>query len=117
LTLDLVGTLHKRIPQRAATTPTDIYFSTKSKSKVLVQRIKRLMVDEKHARVTLHGMGAVILPAINTAQAAKEAMHHHVDLKFTTSTVHLIDDIEPDDMVTHPRKTKTMTQCSFLFFL
>ncbi|ORX53673.1 hypothetical protein DM01DRAFT_1336203 [Hesseltinella vesiculosa] len=93
------GAIHKRIPQRPPATITDIYFSHKSRPSVLVKRIKQLMIGERHPQLTLHGLGAVILPTINTAQAAKSAMNNQVDLKFTTSTERMIDDIEPEDMV------------------
>ncbi|KAI8374299.1 uncharacterized protein BYT42DRAFT_575890 [Radiomyces spectabilis] len=92
------GTIHKRVPQRPATVPTDIYVSKTSKTTVLVNRIKRLMVNEKRPTVTLHGLGAMVVRAMGVALAAQEQMNHHVDLKPTTDTIKLIDDVIPEDM-------------------
>ncbi|KAF7726523.1 hypothetical protein EC973_008654 [Apophysomyces ossiformis] len=40
----------------------------------------------------------MICRAINTALAVQEALSYHVDVKPTTKTVALIDDIIPEDM-------------------
>lgn len=46
-TFYLIGSIHKRAPQRPATVPTDIYISSKSKSNAIIKRVTRLMLKEK----------------------------------------------------------------------
>ncbi|KAG0176185.1 hypothetical protein DFQ28_007618 [Apophysomyces sp. BC1034] len=43
-------------------------------------------------------MGAMVCRTIATALAVQEALSGHVDMKTTTNTVSLIDDIIPEDM-------------------
>lgn len=43
----LLGSIHKRTPQRPASVPTDIYISNKSKTSAIVKRVRRLMLKEK----------------------------------------------------------------------
>ncbi|ORZ07565.1 hypothetical protein BCR42DRAFT_425765 [Absidia repens] len=95
----LEGSIHKRVPQRAAAAVTDIYVSHKSKIPVIVKRIQHLMVNEKHSTITVHGMGAMLCRAIAIAQKTQTTLENQIELRVTTSTVTLIDDIVPDDMV------------------
>ncbi|KAI9481385.1 MAG: hypothetical protein EXX96DRAFT_538583 [Benjaminiella poitrasii] len=93
------GSIHKRVPQRPATVPTDIYISKKSKTQAIIKRVKRLMLKENHKTVTIHGLGAMILRAMSMALEAQLALQDQITLKPTTETITLIDDIIPEDMV------------------
>ena len=70
-------------------TSTYIYADTK-------YNIKKLL---RYKKVTLHGMGAQLLKTIQIAQAIQRTLHHQIDVKPTTGTVALVDDIIPEDMV------------------
>ncbi|KAI9489328.1 hypothetical protein BDB00DRAFT_770897, partial [Zychaea mexicana] len=91
--------IHKRAPQRPATVPSDVYISHKTKTNVIIKRVRQLMVNEKYKQVTLHGMGAQLLKTVQIAQAIQRTLHNQIDLRPTTGTVTLVDDIIPDDMV------------------
>ncbi|KAI9256276.1 hypothetical protein BY458DRAFT_419157, partial [Sporodiniella umbellata] len=90
-----IGSIHKQTPQRPASIPTDIYISNKSRSSAIVSRVKRLMLKENQKRVTLHGLGAMVLRASTIALAVKEALHDGIELKPITETVALTDTILP----------------------
>ncbi|RCH83748.1 hypothetical protein CU097_006426, partial [Rhizopus azygosporus] len=93
------GSIHKRKPQRPASVPTDIYVASNSKSSAIVNRVKRLMLKENHNTVTIHGLGAMVTRAISIALRAQETLNNQIELKPTTETIVLTDDIIPDDMV------------------
>ncbi|KAI8981607.1 hypothetical protein BDF20DRAFT_911881 [Mycotypha africana] len=92
------GSIHKRVPQRPATVPTDIYICNKTKTQAIIKRVKRLMLRENHKSITIHGLGAMVIRALSMALAAQEALENQIVLKPTTETVYLVDDIIPDDM-------------------
>ncbi|CEI99665.1 hypothetical protein G6F70_009007 [Rhizopus microsporus] len=92
------GSIHKRKPQRPASVPTDIYVASNSKSSAIVNRVKRLMLKENHNTVTIHGLGAMVTRAISIALRAQETLNNQIELKPTTETIVLTDDIIPDDM-------------------
>ncbi|KAI8140282.1 hypothetical protein BJV82DRAFT_623420 [Fennellomyces sp. T-0311] len=91
------ASLHKRAPQRPASVPSDIYISHKTKTNVIIARVRQLMVNQKYKQVTLHGMGATLVKTITVAQAIQRTLHNQIDLKPTTNTVTLVDDVIPDD--------------------
>ncbi|KAI7857558.1 hypothetical protein BDC45DRAFT_566016 [Circinella umbellata] len=95
------ASIHKRAPQRPATIPSDVYVSHKTKTNVIIERVRQLMVNQKYKKVTLHGMGAQLLKTIQIAQAIQRTLHHQIDIKPTTETVALVDDIIPEDMVNY----------------
>ncbi|KAI8368477.1 hypothetical protein BD560DRAFT_435512 [Blakeslea trispora] len=92
------GSIHKRVPQRPATVPTDIYVSHKTTTTAVIKRVTRLMLKENHSIVTIHGLGAMILRASAMALATQTALEDQVILKPTTETITLVDDIIPEDM-------------------
>ncbi|CEG72648.1 hypothetical protein RMATCC62417_08173 [Rhizopus microsporus] len=92
------GSIHKRKPQRPASVPTDIYIASNSKSSAIVNRVKRLMLKENYNTVTIHGLGAMVTRAISIALRAQETLNNQIELKPTTETIALTDDIIPDDM-------------------
>ncbi|PHZ07259.1 uncharacterized protein RHIMIDRAFT_242832 [Rhizopus microsporus ATCC 52813] len=92
------GSIHKRKPQRPASVPADIYIASNSKSSAIVNRVKRLMLKENHNTVTIHGLGAMVTRAISIALRAQETLNNQIELKPTTETIALTDDIIPNDM-------------------
>ncbi|CAG8478813.1 9061_t:CDS:2 [Acaulospora morrowiae] len=89
--------LKKRIPQRPATIPTDIYVSRKSNFKGQLFRAKKLLLEDGHPSITIHGLGAAILKSINLVLTLGDLMHNQIIYKVTTGTVELVDDIIPED--------------------
>ena len=57
-----------------------------------------------YRKVTLHGLGASIVRTVSLAQSVQSALHDQVELRPTTTTVTLVDDIIPDDMVMIKRR-------------
>ncbi|KAI8331088.1 hypothetical protein EDC96DRAFT_415497, partial [Choanephora cucurbitarum] len=94
-----LGSIHKRVPQRPATVPSDIYVSNKTTTAAIIKRVTRLMLKENQKTVTLHGLGAMILRTSSMALAAQTALEDQVILKPITETITLVDDIIPEDMV------------------
>ncbi|KAJ8654982.1 hypothetical protein O0I10_009378 [Lichtheimia ornata] len=92
------GSIRKRTPHRPASVPSDIYISNKSIPAVVIKRVRQLMVNERYHKVTLHGLGASVVRTISIAQRVQGALHNQVDLRPTTTSVTLVDDIIPDDM-------------------
>ncbi|KAI7899798.1 uncharacterized protein BX663DRAFT_488801 [Cokeromyces recurvatus] len=92
------GSIHKRVPQRPATVPTDIYISKKSKTQAIIKRVRRLMLKENYKTVTIHGLGAMIIRAMSMALEAQAVLQNQIILKPTTETITLIDDVIPEDM-------------------
>ncbi|KAI8076834.1 uncharacterized protein BX664DRAFT_344060 [Halteromyces radiatus] len=92
------GTIHKRAPLRPAASIDNIYIANKTKVQVIINRVKRLMISEKYATISIHGMGPLIPRAIIIAQGSQRALENQVNLQMTTNTVTLFDDIIPDDM-------------------
>ncbi|GBC10524.1 hypothetical protein RclHR1_00970025 [Rhizophagus clarus] len=89
--------IRKRMPQRPATIPTDIYVSRKSNFKGQLFRAKKLLMENGYPSITIHGLGAAIQKSINLVLALNDLTHNQIIYKTTTSTVQLVDDIIPDD--------------------
>ncbi|RIA86349.1 hypothetical protein C1645_829398 [Glomus cerebriforme] len=89
--------IRKRVPQHPATIPTDIYVSRKSNFKGQLFRAKKLLMEDGHPSITIHGLGAAIQKSINLVLALNDLTHNQIIYKTTTSTVQLVDDIIPDD--------------------
>ncbi|RGB25871.1 hypothetical protein C1646_722641 [Rhizophagus diaphanus] len=89
--------IRKRMPQHPATIPTDIYVSRKSNFKGQLFRAKKLLMEDGHPSITIHGLGAAIQRSINLVLALNDLTHNQIIYKTTTSTVQLVDDIIPDD--------------------
>ncbi|KAG9284545.1 hypothetical protein G9A89_014149 [Geosiphon pyriformis] len=94
---NLKRTILKRVPQRPATLPTDIYVSQKSKMRGLLEYAKSLLLKERLPSITIHGLGKAIPKSINLVMHLREATHNQIEYKAITRTVELIDDILPED--------------------
>ena len=60
-----------------------------------------LSLSFRFETVVVHGLGAAIGRAIELATAIEASMHRQVSLHATTSTVALVDDIYPEEQVSH----------------
>jgi ribonuclease P/MRP protein subunit RPP20 len=58
-----------------------------------------LYILNSHKTVTLHGLGAMVLRAVSIALAIQQQLNNQIDLKPTTETITLIDDVIPEDVV------------------
>ncbi|KAH8556048.1 hypothetical protein BGW37DRAFT_479622 [Umbelopsis sp. PMI_123] len=94
----LEGDLKKRTPQRPATIPTDIYVSNKSSFAAQLARAKKLLLLQECPSITIHGLGASIEKSMQLSLKLQAELNDQVELKCTTGTVELVDDIIPEDM-------------------
>jgi DNA-binding protein len=85
----------KRAPLRRIPRITDIYVRRKRPVQSYLQRVRSLFENHKETCVTIHGLGAALLSAIEVALSVKHFYKNdQLKLETTTSTVTLIDDIE-----------------------
>ncbi|KAJ3183200.1 ribonucleases P/MRP protein subunit pop7 [Gaertneriomyces sp. JEL0708] len=89
---------HKRPPQRAPTLSNDIYVSRKSSFLALAKRAQKLLDGKEFTFLTIHGMGAALNRAIQLALHLREKNNSRISWTITTSSVTLIDDVEPEDV-------------------
>jgi ribonuclease P/MRP protein subunit RPP20 len=61
--------------------------------------LKLILNVNSHKTVTLHGLGAMVLRAVSIALAIQQQLNNQIDLKPTTETITLIDDVIPEDVV------------------
>ncbi|GAB5589243.1 hypothetical protein Unana1_04143 [Umbelopsis nana] len=94
----LEGDLHKRTPQRPTTIPSDIYVSNKSAFAAQLARAKKLLLLKEYPSITIHGLGASIERALQLSLKVQAELMDQVELKCTTDTVALVDDVLPEDM-------------------
>jgi hypothetical protein len=88
----------KRAPLRQLPRKTDIYVRNHRPIQSYLQRIRKLFDIQRESCVTVHGLGAALLPAIEVAMNLRR--HYGIGqlkLDATTSTVTLVDDMEPMD--------------------
>ncbi|KAK9501034.1 hypothetical protein O3M35_002158 [Rhynocoris fuscipes] len=96
----------KRLPPRDSKQPGDIYITNKSNFKAqLNECLKKL---ENGEEITLHGLGAAVSRAINLALQIEEKLKTTHVIDVTTSTLQLVDDLEPlNDSVDPLTQTRT----------
>ncbi|KAJ1904029.1 hypothetical protein IWQ60_012503, partial [Tieghemiomyces parasiticus] len=104
--------VNKRAPMRPLSRPTDIYVSghrAKSSIVPLIKRGLRLLLDDKHPEIYVHGLGAAIPTALSTALAIKERLRDQATVECYTSTTTLYDDIlESSDPVSETTEDAAM---------
>ncbi len=93
--------LRKRLPRRLPKRKTDIYVNRKTNFKGQLARCQR-MLDSGTKEVYIHGLGAAINRAINLSLQLKARGSGSLEVSANTSTVELIDDLEPDNDNTEP---------------
>ncbi|XP_073973743.1 ribonuclease P protein subunit p20 [Rhodnius prolixus] len=83
----------KRVPPRDSKKPGDVYITNKSNFKAqLNECLKKL---ENSEEITLHGLGAAVTRAVNLALQIEEQLGATHIIDVTTSTLKLLDDLEP----------------------
>ncbi|TPX70589.1 hypothetical protein SpCBS45565_g01658 [Spizellomyces sp. 'palustris'] len=103
---------HKRAPPRPPTLANDIYVSRKSQFVALSKRAQKLLDSSDFTFLTIHGLGAAINRAIELALYLREKNPDRITWTITTSSVILVDDIEPEDVeadvYTEPRQNSAI---------
>lgn len=87
--------LKKRLPPRLPKRRTDVYVSRKTNFGAQLERSQKLM--DQNNEVFIHGLGTAINRAINLALQLKEQGIGTIDIATHTSTVELVDDLEPEN--------------------
>ncbi|XP_046436978.1 ribonuclease P protein subunit p20-like [Daphnia pulex] len=85
--------LRKRLPARLPSRSNDVYVNNKTDFKAQLARCFKCL--ETESSVHIHGLGAAAPKAINLALQIQLKSNTPLELSVNTSTVHLIDDFEP----------------------
>ncbi|XP_033735216.1 ribonuclease P protein subunit p20-like [Pecten maximus] len=86
--------LRKRLPRKLPKRKNDVYVSRKTNFKGQLERCKKILDMENE--VFIHGLGAAITRASNLALTLESSGRGTVATAVHTSTVELVDDLEPD---------------------
>ncbi|KAJ3212594.1 Glycosyl phosphatidyl inositol protein transamidase complex subunit, partial [Dinochytrium kinnereticum] len=86
----------KRAVQRPPTLANDIYVCRKARFGAMLKRAIKLLNSKKYPHVTIHGLGAAVVRAIDLALRLK-ANVPGLTWVITTSTVELVDDLMMED--------------------
>ncbi|XP_047121523.1 ribonuclease P protein subunit p20-like isoform X2 [Schistocerca piceifrons] len=86
--------LRKRLPPRLPRRKQDIYITNKSNYKGQLARSEKLL-ESGEPEIVIHGLGAAVTRAVNLALQLKEKFLGTVELSVNTSTVDIVDDLEP----------------------
>lgn len=85
--------LRKRLPRKLPKRDCDVYVTRKTDFKQQLKRCQKIL--DKGNLVCIHGLGVAINRAINLALQLKDSGMGTVELAVHTSTVELMDDLEP----------------------
>ncbi|KAL8614705.1 hypothetical protein ACOMHN_057375 [Nucella lapillus] len=97
--------LKKRLPARLPRRRNDVYVSRKTNFASQLQRSEKIINTEEE--VFIHGLGSAVNRAINLALQLKERGLGTLEVDVKTSTVELIDDLEPEtDDLEHDTRTR-----------
>lgn len=88
-------TLRKRLPRKLPKRRNDVYVNMKTDFKAQLARCQKLL--DTHREICIHGLGLAINRAINIALQLQTSSQGALQLAANTSTVELIDDLEPED--------------------
>eukprot|EP00729_Bicosta_minor_P006004 gene6004-30741_t len=123
--------VQKRLPQRLPMGKTDLLVSRNSEFVVQFAKGKRLLEAKQHPSITIHGLGAAINRAINLtiltcvptlplfywmtppsiqALQLQSKVNIPIQIKSTTSTVSLVDDLLPAELDERPASSTPHTQ-------
>ena len=86
--------LKKRLPPRLPRRKNDVYVSRKTNFHAQLNRCQKLL--DSVNEVFIHGLGTAVNRAINLALQLKERGLGTVEVATHTSTVELVDDLEPE---------------------
>ena len=89
-------TLRKRLPKKLPKRKNDIYVNRKTDFKGQLERCQKLL-DSGVNELYIHGLGAAINRALNLALQLQARGLGSIELSTHTSTVELIDDVEPEN--------------------
>ncbi|PVD25753.1 hypothetical protein C0Q70_13413 [Pomacea canaliculata] len=92
--------LKKRLPPRLPTRKNDVYVSRKTNFEAQLNRCQKIL--DVGNEVYIHGLGSAINRAINLALQLKERGVGSVETSVHTSTVELVDDLEPENDCLEP---------------
>ncbi|KAK6182435.1 hypothetical protein SNE40_010129 [Patella caerulea] len=87
--------LRKRLPARLPKRKSDVYVSRKTNFKAQLDRCQKILDAENE--VFVHGLGHAVNRAVNLALQLKESGCGSVEISTHTSTVTLIDDLDPEN--------------------
>ncbi|XP_063043581.1 ribonuclease P protein subunit p20 [Engraulis encrasicolus] len=93
-------TLRKRLPRKLPKRRNDVYVNMKTDFKAQLARCQKLLDGGGaggHREICIHGLGLAINRAINIALQLQASSQGALQLAANTSTVELVDDLEPDD--------------------
>ncbi|XP_002741451.1 ribonuclease P protein subunit p20-like [Saccoglossus kowalevskii] len=88
--------LRKRLPRRLPKRKNDIYVNRKTNFNAQLERSQKLF-DNGYDVVFIHGLGAAINRSINLALQLKIRGLGSLEISVNTSTVELLDDLEPNN--------------------
>jgi ribonuclease P/MRP protein subunit RPP20 len=86
--------LRKRLPRKLPKRKNDVYVSRRTNFKQQLERCVKLL--NNGSEVYIHGLGAAINRAVNLALELKNSSVGNVETETHTSTVELVDDLEPE---------------------
>ncbi|KAJ8684009.1 hypothetical protein QAD02_019801 [Eretmocerus hayati] len=86
--------VRRRAPFRFPKKKRDIYVNNKTSFQAYLKKCEKLL-DSNVNEVIIHGLGGAISKACNLALRIKEIHCNTLDLDIKTSSVSLIDDLEP----------------------
>ncbi|KAK0133704.1 Ribonuclease P protein subunit p20 [Merluccius polli] len=93
-------TLRKRLPRKLPKRRNDVYVNMKTDFRAQLARCQKLLEGGGgggHREICVHGLGLAINRAINIALQLQASSQGALQLAANTSTVELVDDLEPDD--------------------
>ncbi|KAK6291996.1 ribonuclease P protein subunit p20-like [Coregonus clupeaformis] len=90
-------TLRKRLPRKLPKRRNDVYVNMKTDFRAQLARCQKLLEGGGHSEICVHGLGLAINRAINIALQLQASSQGALQLAANTSTVELVDDLEPED--------------------
>lgn len=90
-------TLRKRLPRKLPKRRNDVYVNMKTDFRAQLARCQKLLEGGAHREICVHGLGLAINRAINIALQLQASSQGVLQLAANTSTVELVDDLEPED--------------------
>ncbi|RVE60696.1 hypothetical protein OJAV_G00183530 [Oryzias javanicus] len=90
-------TLRKRLPRKLPKRRNDVYVNMKTDFRAQLARCQKLLDGGGHREICVHGLGLAINRAINIALQLQAGSQGALQLAANTSTVELVDDLEPED--------------------
>ncbi|MBN3318062.1 POP7 protein, partial [Atractosteus spatula] len=90
-------TLRKRLPRKLPRRRNDVYVNMKTDFRAQLARCQKLLEGGGQREICVHGLGLAINRAINIALQLQAASQGALQIAANTSTVELVDDLEPED--------------------